>query len=153
MATCTSTSQNGRSRHQPTRTWSTRSITCTKPSAQCRTVLPNLQDMNPTWQWFLTLLETYPPTPPQEGQVFALQTTSAEHVMTAPSSAGQSWEKRDENLASPLLLQEREASDARARVCHSSREHSLHRADWPGETLCVKTYCWGRIREERVVTK
>ena len=40
---------------------------------------------------------------------FCCTATSAEHVMTVPSYTSQSWEKRDESSATPLLkLRERE---------------------------------------------
>ena len=80
---------------------------------------------------------------------FCSTTTSTEHVMTVPSSTNQCWEKRDEHRASPPLMQEREASDARARVYHPSREDSMHPASWVWRDL-VRENCLVRTREKRV---
>ena len=70
---------------------------------------------------------------------FCCTATSAEHVMTVPSYTSQSWEKRDESLATPLLKLKREReSDDRARVYHSSIDGSMHPAGLGTDRLVNK---------------
>ena len=130
FATCTST-YTGQTRQTPTRARSTWSLTCTKSSAQCRIVWPvgwtipthrlwasqdHGNSFSGRWPWSIR----------QEGQVFALRPHQpvTTHLYPHPTNVGKNAMK----VASQLLMQERDASDARWRVYRSSGKDSMYPA-------------------------